>query len=876
MRMTDTSPPGLLARPRVLLARFVPRRGYRLASGERAVWALSGALVLAASVLFLTAARGEQPVVPTMQVPFWALLVGCAAAERFVVHLHFRRSAHTMSLGEIPFVFGLVFASGAEVILAWVLGRLFVLAVHRRLPPIRLAFNLGQFFLGSVLGVLVFHAIAGSAATIGPRVWVAAGAATATNSVIAVLLIAAAVSLSEGVLSPRQVAGSLGTDLAVVAANTSVALCAAILVFGDWKTGILMVIPVAGMFVTYRAYVSERQRHERLEFLYEAARTLSHSPEIGPALEGLLARALEAFRAEVAEIVFFARDGQGALRTTVRAQGPSDVLEQVEPEVASQLRWFIEGRRLGAAALGEVTEAPVAGYLQTRGLSAGMFAVLKGERGWTGAIMLGDPSGVVDRFSPEDLKLFETLANNTSVALQNDHRGQAVRRMQELQRELAHRASHDPLTDLANRSLFTDRVRAALRSGGGSASVIFIDIDDFKTVNDSLGHAAGDELLIAVARRLRDCTRSSETVARLGGDEFAILLERSDSADEAVEVAQRVIHHLGERFAVGEESVSVRASAGIAIAGEGAASAEELIRNADVAMYRAKQGGKNGYELFMPGMEVPVLRRHGLKQRLREAVKESSFIVHYQPIVALPTGEVVACEALVRWLDGPRGPVHPHAFIPVAEEMGVIVPIGRSVLERACRDARAWQPNRTAGVGMHVNVSPVELRDPDFLHHVAATLVHTGLNPSQLMLEITESVVLREPEKSIATLNELRRLGVRVALDDFGTGYSSLSHLRSLPIDCLKIGTPFVDGLAHEDGVDRPFVRMIIELAADLGVAVVAEGIETSQQLAVLRELGCGLGQGFYLGSPAELGSVGVAPSINPIDDFEPTAGGVS
>jgi diguanylate cyclase (GGDEF)-like protein len=708
--------------------------------------------------------------------------------------------------------------------------------------------------------------MAGASTQIDPTVWAAAALATAASSLCAVLLISSAVSLSDGMLSTRQVASSLSTDLAVAAVNTSIGLCAATVVYNDWRAAILMALPVVGMYLTFQAYIKERQRHGRLEFLYEAARALSRTPEIGTALEELLGQALDAFRAEVAEIIFFSPDGDDALRTTVRASGAGGKLEGLEPAIVAELSALISSQEPGAFATRTICAGPLADYLEQRQLGRGMFAVLSGESNCIGAMIIGNPSGVVDSFSADDIKLFETLANNTSVALENDRLGHTVWRMKELQRELEHQASHDPLTDLANRLLFAERVSHALARDPESVSVIFIDINDFKTINDTLGHAAGDELLIAIGRRLRDCVRPSDTLARLGGDEFAIMLERTTSQDEAIQVAERINRQLAERFSIAGQHISVRASAGIATgtAAGGAISHEELIRNADVAMYRAKQASKRGWELFESGMEVPVMRRHGLKQRLREAVREDSFQVHYQPIVELETGRVSASEALVRWLDGPRGCVNPGSFIPIAEEMGVIVPLGRSILERACREAQRWPSDGQPAPLVHVNLSPVELRDPHFLTGVAGVLERSGLRPDRLVLEITEGVVLRDPEKSIAILNEVRRLGVQLALDDFGTGYSSLSHLRALPIDWLKIGKPFVD----EGGLDRPFLRMILELAADLNLGVVAEGIESGGQLGSLRELGCGFGQGFYLGSPAELESVGHAPRLNDIADF--------
>ena len=850
------------------LARLRLARPRPLSGGELAIWTMSAGLLAAGAVLLFGAGAGSaQPLLAAVHLPVWVLVVAFAAAERCVVHVHFRRSAHSMSLGEIPLVFALAFASGQNLVAAFVLGRILVLALHRRLPPIRLAFNAGQFLVGTCLSVLVFHGVVAHAGELGPLVWLAAVLAAWTNSVVAVLLITVAISLSDGVLTLRQVLASLRTDLLFSAANTSVGLCAATLVSHDWRAAILMIVPAVAMFLTYHAYSSQRQRHARLEFLYEAARSLSRASEIGTAMENLLAQALEAFRAEVAEIVFFSPDGGDALRTTVHADGTATVHETLEPATVAELRDLIEAQGEGSCAIAEIADGGLTGYLRQRALGKGMFAVLRGERSSVGAMMIGSPSGHVDSFEPEDVRLFETLANNTSVALENDRLGQTVWRMRQLQRELEHQASHDPLTDLANRLLFAERVGDALRAAPESVSVIFIDVNDFKTINDTLGHAAGDELLIAIARRLHDCVRPTDTLARLGGDEFAILLQDTSSADEAVRVAERINRRFAERFAVAGQRISVRVSAGIATGGHDI-SPDELVRNADVAMYRAKQAAKHGYELFESGMEVPVQQRHGLGQRLREAVREEAFTIHYQPIVGLQDGAVAACEALVRWFDGPRGCVGPSAFIPVAEEMGVIVGLGRSILRRACQDAQRWGDGVDAPA-VHVNASPVELRHPGFVAGVHNALELSGLAPERLVLEITEGVMLRDPERMIAILEQVRELGVRLALDDFGTGYSSLSQLRMLPIDTLKIGKPFVDGVEQGE-FDRPFIRMILELAGSLDLDVVAEGIESGGQLQTLRDLRCGFGQGFHLGRPVPLMPAGWAPIRNPAAQFGP------
>jgi diguanylate cyclase (GGDEF)-like protein len=433
--------------------------------------------------------------------------------------------------------------------------------------------------------------------------------------------------------------------------------------------------------------------------------------------------------------------------------------------------------------------------------------------------------------------------------------------MRALQQELAHKASHDSLTELANRSVFGDSVREAL-DGGGRISVIFVDIDDFKTINDSLGHAAGDELLIEISRRLEDCVRPTDLVARIGGDEFAVMLQTC-SKDEAIEITERIMERLGERLLIAEEPVRIGASAGIATCDREDVSREELIRDADLAMYQAKRGGKRSYAVFEPGMEVAMMNRHRFKQRLRDGVDSASLVAHYQPIVALDSGEVVAREALVRWLDGPNGMVQPRSFIPVAEEIGMIVPIGRLVLNQACQDAHRWNTGGAEAQAVHVNVSPVELQHPGFLRGVSEALETSGLSPNRLVFEITESVAMQTPEKIVEILEQLRAMGARIALDDFGTGYSSLSRLRRLPVDWLKVGPPLLTGAGQN--VDRPLVTMILSLADSLGCQVIVEGIESEQQRAELLEFGCKFGQGFYLGMPAELPPTAGRAEVDPL-----------
>ena len=613
----------------------------------------------------------------------------------------------------------------------------------------------------------------------------------------------------------------------------------------------------ATLFAAYRAYLSERERHKRLEFLYEANRTLARSREVAHALEGLLARSLEAFRAELAEIILFGSEENPSLRTLLGPGNHRELMEPVDAEVAEELRTLLEGAGPGAFTL----DPPFGGerlqrYLESRGVTHAMVAPLPGEERVIGAIMLANRFGVVRSFGRDDLRLLDTLANNASVALQYDRLEQAVSQLSDLQEQLHHQAYHDPLTALANRALFTDNVREALKEGPGEVGVLFIDLDDFKTVNDSLGHQAGDQLLIAAASRLRGCLRPEDVVARLGGDEFAVLIEEGRDAEAAaVLVARRIMDAFALPVAVGSESVSVYVSVGISTSQRRGATAEELIRDADVAMYKAKTTGKGRFQVFHPSMGAAVLERHGLKEELRLAIERRELTLYFQPIVDLETGELVAEEALVRWEHPRRGLVGPSEFVPLAEETGLILSLGQYVLEAASRQAHAWQVQRAlpgatgAEVAVHVNLSAVELRDPQLIDRVRSTLRRTGVDPRRLVFEVTETLLLDEPERAQATIAELRALGVRFALDDFGTGYSSLSYLHTLPLDMLKIAKSFVDGLAR-GGREASFVRMIIELARTLGVAVIAEGIETQEQANALVALECEYGQGYYLGRP--------------------------
>ncbi len=828
----------------------------RRARNVHPVWGLNVVVIAAAVALYLGPVHGLQPLAHP-HLPWWSIAIAFAIAERCVVHLHFRRGAHSFSLGDIPLVFGLIFCSAEAFGIGCLLGSAVVMLFDRRLPPVKFVFNVSQFALHACIAILLVHALAPVSDHVGQRTWAAALIATQASGFVTVLLIATAISLSEGLVRLRTVAHMLSMDLVVTLSNASLGLCGAVIWSSNADALPLLAVPSLTLFAAYRAYLSERERHKRLEFLYEANRTLARSREIAHALEGLLVQSLDAFRAEIAEIILFGSEENPSLRTMLGPGSYRELMEPVDSDVADAMRDLVE--RSGGHAI--TLDSPFGGarlqrYLEARGVTHAMVAPLPGEERVIGAIMLANRFGVVRSFDHEDLRLLDTLAGNASVALQYDRLEQAVAQLSVLQEQLHHQAYHDPLTNLANRSLFTDSVRAAIADSRGQLAVMFIDLDDFKTINDSLGHSAGDDLLISVASRLRACLRPDDVVARLGGDEFAVMVEDGQDAEAAaVRVAGRIMEAFVPPVEVGSESVSVYVSVGVATTQTGGASAEELIRDADVAMYKAKTSGKGHFQVFHPSMGEAVLARHGLKEELRLAIERQELTLFFQPIVDLATGAMVAEEALVRWEHPRRGLVGPSEFVPLAEETGLILSLGQYVLEEACRQARRWQartgehPAAVDTVAVHVNLSAVELRDPDLVDRVRTTLSDAGLDPRSLVFEITETVLLDNSDRVSVAIAELRELGVRFALDDFGTGYSSLSYLHTLPFDMLKIAKSFVDGLAR-GGREASFVRMIIELARTLGVAVIAEGIETQEQTNALVALDCDYGQGFHLGRP--------------------------
>lgn len=571
----------------------------------------------------------------------------------------------------------------------------------------------------------------------------------------------------------------------------------------------VLLILVGGAMLTYATYWNERTLRRAANVMRETEnrfRAVFEHSAVGIALLDDKARVLDVNTAFQQFLDYRSRDLHGRRLSDLAAAEHLDACERLVSEV-------VEGPRSFATA-------------ELR------FARRTGQVGW-GAVT------VSRAHQSQSLRL---------IAMVQD-----ISERKALEAQLLHQAFHDPLTELANRSLFNDRLEHAIERTmrqPGQIAVLLLDLDNFKSVNDTQGHAAGDRMLEVVATRLRSATRGCDTVARLGGDEFAVLLEEMHASAGAQVVAERIVRALEHPVDISlGRSASVSASVGIAVL-RGDESAEELLRNADVAMYEAKNRARGRWVVFDPEMHAALVDRVSLEADLRRAVERREFTIAYQPIVDIGTREPTGVEALLRWHHHRRGEVAPRNFIPLAEDTGLIVPLGRWVLREACCQCARWNRRRpSAPLTLTINLSGKQLLDDMIVTDVQAALDESGLDSACLVLEITESVLMQETEAALGRLQALKKLGVRLAIDDFGTGYSSLSYLQQFPVDVLKIDRSFIEGLLHGTN-DAALVRTIVALAGSLTLRTVAEGVEDERQQAQLVALGCNSAQGFLFSRP--------------------------
>jgi diguanylate cyclase (GGDEF)-like protein len=814
------------------------------------IWLYNVGLIATALILWVTVLRhldGHRIV--AVGWPWWTLGLVFYLAEAYVVHVQFRREAHTISLNEVALVVGLYVLSPVALLVATLAGAAAALVIVRRQRAAKLVFNLAQLALTTSVAMVVFRLVERMGSPFGPVGWTAVLLATVAASLAGILLVTVAIALAEGSLSLEKLPVTVGISLVSTIAMSNFVLIAMELVRTDRARIVLLALPAAVAVAVFRAFASQARRHEHLEFLYESMKATQGAPEFSLAVGQLLMTVRQLVRAEYAEIFLFPTGHERGLRSVLAgAGGTTDHPEVVTPADAEALELLEAGDGSVLLSHGRA-QHPIDAYLSSRGLSDGIIAALRGEDGAFGLLVVGERSGDVETFNADDRRLLETFVGHASVMLENGRLERSLAEVTDLKERLRHQAFHDMLTGLPNRALFTERVEAALANGNGSAVVLFLDLDDFKTINDTLGHAMGDTVLTEVAQRVRSSVRAEDTAARLGGDEFAVLLE-SPGDDGGEVVATTLLEAMREPITLGNRETMVATSIGIASASS-AASGDELLRNADVAMYAAKESGKHRFAHYEPEMHVAIKRRHEFEVELKRALELDEIGVVFEPIVSLADGKIVAFEALARWFSPKRGMVRPAEFIPVAEELGLMSQIGRRVLRQACQAARTWQTRypSCSQTSVSVNLSPSELTNEQLAEAVARALFETRLSPQSLMLEITESEMMRDLDVAHQRMDELRALGVRLVLDDFGTGRSSLERLATFPLDALKIAKPFVDRLLGP-GAETGFIDTFVQLAKALDIDCIAEGIEHASQVHRLVDRGCPLGQGFHFTPP--------------------------
>jgi diguanylate cyclase (GGDEF)-like protein len=609
---------------------------------------------------------------------------------------------------------------------------------------------------------------------------------------------------------------------------------------------LLLVVPAALWVAAVRGYTRTRNRYEHLEFLYESMRGVQSAAGFRGAADQLLRQLSHMLRAEFAELLFLGRSENGQVQVfTHRGSEVVNETRTVRPEERLVLIHAALSERSLLLARGHRGH-PLDGYLAARGLEDAVIVPLRGEERELGAIVIGNRASHLSTFTADDCRLFETFSAHAAVLLENDQLERSLEQLTKLEGKLRHQAYHDALTGLANREAFIEVTNEALANDRTPPVILFIDLDDFKLTNDSLGHAAGDELLRVAAQRVSGCLRDGDLAARLGGDEFAVLLHGA-AIGEAQEIAGRITDRLEDPVQLDGHECSLRGSVGIAQAGKDG-TAETLLRDADLAMYASKEHRTGSHTVFQPEMQHRVRARHSLAADLAHSLDRAEIAVAYQPIFSLDSGAVSGFEALVRWERGGAGILLPTQFLEVAEKIGMMAPIGRFVLADACRRTKEWKAI-DRNVRVSVNLSASELRDSTLAHEIMTLLGATGLDPSHLTIEVTERAAMTDPDETIRLLTRLREIGVRIALDDFGTGYSSLSYLEAMPVDSLKIPKELVDGL-RGDNPRTVLLAGIHALARSLGLGLVAEGVEAPEQLERLRELGYPEAQGFLLARP--------------------------
>jgi diguanylate cyclase (GGDEF)-like protein/PAS domain S-box-containing protein len=859
----------------------------------------------AASVVAVVLTQGRsEPASPWLVLSFFVALT---AVRLVPLHLTHRGNSEALHLDEVFFIPMVLLLAPWQMLTAIGAALLIGSAATRR-GGLKLLFNVGTVTAATAVGIVIARSLDVGRGSISVGDYAAGFLGGLVCCVTAMLAVVFIISVASGTPFRALVLDGLPVRVAVWIGSLTLGTVIALLAHDHPSALTVAMLPVVVLHVTYAGVVRQRRERTQSDALYDAANRIHATVHADVVRAELLDSAQQLLFAGSARLT--SEDSPvepGALRVPLVE---ATVIEVTDRATGGQWSKGDEKRlqALAAVASGALANALLFEQMQaiTRSLGEGVialdekgivtFANPAAEQllGWRRGELVGrevsesvDPEGrVVGAGNAEwvhlpRLRAGETLRIDEHVVTRSDGTPldvaltaspvlrdgavvgavvvlRDVRDRKALERRLVHQAFHDPLTGLPNRALFLDRLehaRARSMRDGGTQAVLFLDLDRFKVINDSLGHRTGDQVLQTVASRLVGVLRPSDTVARFGGDEFTILLEQVLDASEAAQTAERILRALQLPVEAGDRDVVVTASLGIAI-GEPGNSPGDLLAAADIAMYQAKSRGKNRYVVAAPDADERALARLDLEMELRRAIDDGELEVHYQPVVEAKSGNLYGLEALVRWRHPTLGLLGPGHFMDVAEDTGLVLPLGQWVLEQACIAGVEWQIRHPQSpVVMAVNLSARQFQQPDLCDRVAEVLRSTGLDPSLLTLEITETVVMEDTATTLTTLRKLKQLKVRLSIDDFGTGYSSLSYLKRFPVDAVKIDKSFVDGLASGP-VDREIVQAVIRLATAVGMQTIAEGVETTAQCEQLRLLGCTMLQGFLLSRPGSLEEV--------------------
>lgn len=799
-------------------------------------------LILVAVAASAVTIRLPVPAAGRLRLPWWLMIAPFAVFQAAMLNIQISREARSVSLSEIPLTVALAFCSPFGVVGGRLLGALvvYVLLQRQYRQAIKLSFNLALSVAEASVAVLLFRAVLQGSSAVGSRSWLALIIANTVASCLAALAVALIIQLFEENLSPRELFTVLSTSAPQAALVCTFGLLGVLALNTNPLSTVLLLVVGLSCVGAYRSYAALNERHLGLERVYRFTQVVSSNPEMNEISTGILSQACEMLHAENALMTFL--PGAGSDTEVELTLGRSRQLRRqaavvLNVEQAGPISAAHSGQ--GPVLIPRNTHDPaLRNWLSRRQLRDLLAVPLHGDSGVIGVLAVTDRLGEARGFDRDDIRILETVANHASVALRNGR----------LVDQLRHESLHDSLTGLPNRVCFQREVESQLAAltSDRELAVGVIDLNNFKDVNDTLGHTHGDALLREVSRRLSSGAGSRALVARLGGDEFALVFA-SSSAEDAARFGEELLSSLHQPVLVGGVEVEVGGSLGLALSGTSGTDRVVLLKHADMAMYESKQSSAE-VTVYSASIDRAAPSRLALVARLRTAVEDDAVEIYLQPQANLITGEVTGAEALLRWRDADRGLVAPDDFIPLAERSGLIRPLTELVLTRAIRACSNWQA-ALPGVGVAVNLSVKSLTDSGLVGQVGFLLRRYGLPHELLTLEITESSIMSDPTRTMHVLNVLQQSGIRLSIDDFGTGYSSLSYLRRLPVTEVKIDRSFVTNIAS-DPDNAAIARSILDLSRSLALTVVAEGIESSDAWATLRKLGCTTGQGYYISAP--------------------------